>query len=53
MTKSVGHGDEFWQNFKFLLINAKAMGIHEPVDYKKNPINYCDMEIHDNPYFDL
>jgi hypothetical protein len=53
MTKSVGHGDEFWQNFKFLLINAKANGIHEPVDYKKNPINYCDMEIHDNPYFDL
>ena len=53
MTKSVGHNDEFWQNFKFLLKNAKEANIHQPVDYKSNPIKYCGMELHDNPYYDL
>ena len=27
-TKSVGHGQEFWQNFKWVLQNAKAAGIY-------------------------
>ena len=53
MTLSVGHTDEFWQNFKFLLENAVQLGIYEPIDYKKNPKNYCDMNITDNPYYDL
>lgn len=53
MTASVGHKQEFWQNFKFLLENAKAAGIYNPVDYKKNPQQYCGLTINDNPYFDL
>jgi hypothetical protein len=53
MTKSIGHKQEFWQNFKFLLINAKEAGIYEPVDYKKKPQDYCGMTINDNPYYDL
>lgn len=53
MTFSVGHTDEFWQNFKFLLENAVELGIYEPIDYKKNPRNYCGMTISDNPYYDL
>lgn len=53
MTKSVGHKDEFWNNFKFLLENAKEGGIYEPVDYKLKPREYCGMNITDNPYFDL
>jgi hypothetical protein len=53
MTVSVGHKQEFWQNFKFLLENAKASGIYEPIDYKKNPEEYCGMTINDNPYYDL
>ena len=53
MTTSVGHTDEFWQNFKFLLENAVELGIYEPIDYKKNPKNYCGMNITDNPYYDL
>ena len=52
MTKSIGHKSEFWQNFKFLLENAKEAGIHSPVDYKKEPREYCGMKIHDNPYYD-
>lgn len=52
MTKSIGHKSEFWTNFKFLLENAKEAGIHEPIDYKKKPQEYCGMKIHDNPYYD-
>jgi len=53
MTESIGHKQEFWQNFKFLLQNAKTSGIYDPVDYKKNPQEYCGMTINDNPYYDL
>ena len=53
MTKSIGHKKEFWENFKFLLENAKDAGIHDPEDYKKNPKQYCGMKIHDNPYYDV
>jgi hypothetical protein len=52
-TKSVGHKSEFWENFKFLLEEAKEAGIHQPVDYKSKPQNYCGMEIKDNPYYDV
>lgn len=52
-TKTVGHTDEFWNNFKFLLKEAKKENIYNPVDYKKNPQPYCGMTISDNPYFDL
>ena len=52
-TKSIGHKDEFWENFKFLLEQAKEAGIHDPVDYKKKPQEYCGMKIHDNPYYDV
>ena len=51
-TKSIGHKTEFWDNFKFLLENAKEAGIHNPEDYKKSPKEYCGMKIHDNPYYD-
>jgi hypothetical protein len=53
MTETIGHKQEFWQNFKFLLQNAKEAGIYNPVDYKKNPKEYCGMKINDNPYYDL
>jgi hypothetical protein len=53
MTLSEGHKQIFWQNFKFLLENAKDAGIYNPVDYKKKPEPYCGMDITDNPYFDL
>jgi hypothetical protein len=52
-TISIGHKDEFWNNFKFLLENAVKLNIYTPEDYKKNPKEYCSMKITDNPYFDL
>jgi len=53
MTKSEGHKQEFWQNFKFLLENAKDAKIYNPVDYKNEPKDYCGMKITDNPLYDL
>jgi hypothetical protein len=53
MTLSEGHKQVFWQNFKFLLENAKEANIYNPVDYKNNPEPYCGMEISDNPLYDL
>jgi len=53
MTVSIGHKQEFWQNFKFLLENAKSANIYDPVDYKKKPEEYCGMTISDNPFYDL
>lgn len=53
MTKSEGHKQEFWQNFKFLLQQAKETKMYKPVDYKKKSESYCGMEITDNPYYDL
>ena len=52
-TKSIGHKDEFWQNFKFLLGEASKIGIYKQVDYKKKPARYCGTDINDNPYYDL
>jgi len=52
-TKSIGHKTEFWDNFKFLLENAKEAGIHDPSDYKEKPTEYCGMKINDNPYYDV
>ena len=52
MTESIGHKEEFWKNFKFLLQNAVDIKIYTPVDYKNDPQQYCGIEINDNPYFD-
>ncbi len=51
-TESIGHKSEFWENFKFLLEEAKEANIHHPTDYKKAPQEYCGMKISDNPYYD-
>ena len=52
-TKSVGHKDEFWSNFKFLLGEAAKINIYNQTDYKKKPVRYCGMTITDNPYYDF
>ena len=53
MTLSIGHKLEFWENFKFVLECAKEAGIHDPLNYKKDPHQYCGMSITDNPFYDL
>ena len=50
-TESIGHNKEFWDNFKFLLKEAKEIGIYNVVDYSTHNEEYCGMTITDNPYF--
>jgi hypothetical protein len=50
-TKSIGHTQEFWDNFRFLLKEADQIQIYKPVDYKKQNQEYCGMDIKDNPMF--
>ena len=49
MTKSIGHTEEFWQNFKFLLQNAIKINIYTKVDYSKYPKPYCGIQVTDTP----
>jgi len=53
LTTSIGHKDEFWANFKYVLQHAKTAGIYEPIDYKKEPQQYCGMTITDNPFYEM
>ena len=50
-TETIGHNKEFWDNFKFLLEEAKEAGIYKIVDYSAHNEEYCGMTITDNPYF--
>lgn len=49
MTKSIGHTDEFWDNFEYLLRKAIELGIYSPVDYAKTPVKYCGIVINSTP----
>jgi len=49
MTPETGHTPLFWNNMKYLLEKASAMGIYTPTDYRKNPETYCGMEINSTP----
>uniref|UniRef100_A0AB39JE67 Metal-Dependent Hydrolase n=1 Tax=Florenciella sp. virus SA2 TaxID=3240092 RepID=A0AB39JE67_9VIRU len=52
-TETIGHDDEFWNNFKFIIQEAKKINVYQPIDYKKNKTQYCGTIIKDNPYYDL
>ena len=49
MTKSVGHTDEFWKNFKFLLETAIKLNLYEKENYELNPKPYCGITVSDSP----
>jgi hypothetical protein len=49
MTKSIGHGQDFWDNMRFLLKEAIDMGLYEKEDYISNPVDYCGTVINDSP----
>ncbi len=51
MTKSIGHKEEFWNNFKFLLENAVRSHVYTAVDYSKHPVSYCGMTIDESPLY--
>ena len=49
MTTTIGHTPEFWANFRRILNDASGIGIYNPVNYSKSPVNYCGMTITDSP----
>lgn len=52
-TKSIGHKQEFWDNFKFFLAESQKINIYKPVDYKKDNKEFCSLIIKDNPIYDM
>ena len=51
LDRQYGHSESFWTGFKFILTEAKLLGIYNPVNYDKTPVNYCGMVIRGNPYY--
>ena len=49
MSLSIGHTDEFWKNFKFLLEEAVLKGIYTYENYTETPKRYCGMDITNSP----
>jgi len=50
-SKSIGHNEEFWNNFSFLIGEAEQIQIYYPIDYSKENSEYCGMTITSSPYF--
>ena len=49
MTKSIGHGQDFWNNFKILLRMAIRLGIYKCQNFEKESKEYCGTRITDSP----
>ena len=49
MTKSVGHTEEFWDNFRYLLKKAMKLNIYKRHDFKNKPRSYCGTTITESP----
>jgi len=49
MATSYGHNSEFGTHFVFLLKQANKIGIYKSIDYSKNPVEFCGMDVTDNP----
>lgn len=47
------HPPEFWSTFKFILQEAVEIGIYTPVNYSRNPVKYCGIDITSSPLFDM
>ena len=52
MTISVGHTEEFWNNFRILLRVAVELKLYKNQDYGNKPVDYCGTKITDTPLKD-
>ena len=48
MSVSIGHNEEFMENFKFLLNSAIESKLWKKIDYSKHPEEYCGILIREN-----
>ncbi len=51
-TEGIGHEEDFWTNFRFLLKEAEDANLYKSINYKDDPIVYCSLKVSYNPYFD-
>jgi predicted metal-dependent hydrolase len=51
MSLTMGHNQEFKDNFTFLLKNASQAKIYYPIDYSEEPNKYCGLTVKNNPMF--
>jgi hypothetical protein len=52
ITKTIGHGPDFWNNFAWLLQEAEKIGVYTHKDFRAHPVSYCGMKITDQPSYD-
>ena len=45
VTSENNHTELFWSNMRSLLKTAEEIGIYTPVDYDRNPVEYCGVMI--------
>ena len=48
MSDSIGHTEEFYKNFDFLLSVSQKIGIYKYINYANSPTEYCGMMITDS-----
>ena len=48
-TESIGHTEEFWTNFKWILEESTNIGIYTRQDFKTNNVDYCGIKITSSP----
>ena len=46
---SIGHNDEFYDNFVFLLKEAVEIGVYQKIDFDRDNREYCGMTITSSP----
>jgi hypothetical protein len=52
ITKSIGHGPDFWNNFGWLLKQAEEQGYYKYQNFSAQPVSYCGVRITDEPKYD-
>lgn len=51
-TETIGHGQDFWNNFGWLLKEAESLGLYRYTDFAAQPVKYCGVFITDSPRYD-
>tara|TARA_B000000477_G_scaffold124565_1_gene132699 strand:+ start:31030 stop:31671 length:642 start_codon:yes stop_codon:yes gene_type:complete len=48
-SESIGHTDEFWTNFRWILEESINIGVYQHQEFNKKPVEYCGMSITSSP----
>ena len=50
ITKTIGHTDEYWENYRLILKTAIENDLYEYKNYYKEPVYFCGKKITSTPY---